>query len=32
MYVYLPAYNKIRRVASHASNQGFMGTMFSDAT
>lgn len=31
MYVYLPAYNKIRRVASHASNQGFMGTMFSDA-
>lgn len=31
MYVFLPAYNKIRRVASHASNQGFMGTMFSDA-
>jgi outer membrane lipoprotein-sorting protein len=31
MYVYLPAYNKIRRVASHANNQGFMGTMFADA-
>ena len=31
MYVWLPAYNKVRRVASHANNQGFMGTMFADA-
>jgi outer membrane lipoprotein-sorting protein len=31
MYVWLPAYNKVRRVASHVNNQGFMGTMFSDA-
>lgn len=31
MYVYLPAYNKVRRVASHVNNQGFMGTMFADA-
>lgn len=31
MYVWLPAYNKIRRVASHVSDQGFMGTAFSDA-
>ncbi len=31
MYVYLPQYNKIRRVASHVSDQGFMGTAFSDA-
>jgi outer membrane lipoprotein-sorting protein len=29
MYVYLPAYRKVRRVASHAKNQGFMGTTFS---
>ena len=31
MYVWLPAYNKVRRVASHVSDQGFMGTSFSDA-
>jgi len=31
MYVYLPAYDKIRRVASHVSQQGFMGTTFSEA-
>lgn len=31
MYVYLPAYNKVRRVASHVQSQGFMGTMFADA-
>jgi hypothetical protein len=29
MYVYLPAYKKIRRIASHVRNQGFMGTAFS---
>jgi hypothetical protein len=26
MYVYLPAYRKVRRVASHVRSQGFMGT------
>ncbi len=31
MFVWLPAYNKVRRVASHVKSQGFMGTMFSDA-
>ena len=31
MYVWLPAYNKVRRIASHVSDQGFMGTSFSDA-
>ena len=25
-YVYMPAYGKVRRVASHVHNQGFMGT------
>jgi len=30
MYVYLPAYSKVRRVASHVTEQGFMGTTFSD--
>lgn len=30
MYIYLPAYNKVRRVATHATEQGFMGTTFSD--
>jgi hypothetical protein len=30
MWVYLPAYKKIRRVASHVKQQGFMGTMYSD--
>jgi outer membrane lipoprotein-sorting protein len=28
MYVYLPAYRKVRRVASHVRSQGFMGTTF----
>ena len=30
MWVYLPAYKKVRRVASHVKQQGFMGTMYSD--
>ncbi len=30
MYVYLPAYKKVRRVASHVTEQGFMGTTYSD--
>ena len=25
-YIYMPAYRKVRRVASHVNNQGFMGT------
>ena len=29
MYIYLPQYQKIRRVASHTTQQGFMGTTFS---
>lgn len=29
MYIYLPAYKKVRRVASHATDQGFMGMTFS---
>lgn len=29
MYVYLPAYRKVRRVASHVRDQGFMGSAFS---
>ena len=29
MYVYLPAYNKVRRIASHVTQQGFMGTTYS---
>ena len=29
MYVYLPAYRKIRRVASHVRDQGFMGSAHS---
>jgi len=29
MYVYLPAYKKVRRIASHATDQGFMGMNFS---
>jgi len=29
MYIFLPAYNKVRRVASHTTQQGFMGTTFS---
>lgn len=26
MYVYLPSYQRVRRIASHVRNQGFMGT------
>lgn len=29
MYVYLPQFRKIRRVASHVRDQGFMGTVYS---
>jgi hypothetical protein len=29
MYVYLPAFKKVRRLASHVKEQGFMGTSFS---
>jgi len=29
MYVYLPAFRKVRRVASHVRDQGFMGSAFS---
>ncbi len=29
MYTYLPAYRKVRRVANHVKDQGFMGTTFS---
>lgn len=29
MYIFLPQYNKVRRVASHTTQQGFMGTTFS---
>jgi len=29
MYVYMPAFRRVRRVASHVRNQGFMGTDFS---
>ncbi len=29
MYIYLPQYDKVRRVASHTTQQGFMGTTFS---
>jgi len=28
MYVYLPAFKKVRRLASHVKEQGFMGTAF----
>lgn len=28
MYVYLPAYKKVRRVASHVKSQGFMGSTY----
>jgi hypothetical protein len=31
MYVYLPAYQKVRRITSHASDQGFMGTTLSQS-
>ena len=30
MYVYLPAYKKVRRIASHVTNQGFLGTTYSN--
>ena len=30
MYIYLPAYNKVRRVASHLTSGGFLGTTFSN--
>lgn len=29
MYIYLPAYKKVRRIASHVTSQGFMGTVYS---
>ena len=29
MYIFLPQYNKVRRIASHVTNQGFMGTTYS---
>jgi len=29
IYIYLPAYKKVRRIASHVNEQGFMGTTFS---
>ena len=29
MYIYLPAYRKVRRIASHVTQQGFMGTTYS---
>lgn len=29
MYIYLPDFGKVRRVASHTTQQGFMGTTFS---
>ncbi|MEL7371304.1 MAG: outer membrane lipoprotein-sorting protein, partial [Myxococcota bacterium] len=28
MYVYLPAFKKVRRIASHVTEQGFMGTTY----
>lgn len=31
MYVYLPAFGKVRRIASHVQEQGFMGMTFSQA-
>jgi len=31
MYVYTPAYKKVRRIASHVNEQGFMGTTLSNA-
>ena len=30
LYIYLPAYNKVRRVASHATRGGFLGTTYSN--
>lgn len=31
MYIYLPAYKKVRRIASHVTEQGFMGTAYASA-
>ena len=31
MYIYLPAYRKVRRIPSHVTQQGFMGTTYSHA-
>ncbi|MBT3222987.1 MAG: outer membrane lipoprotein-sorting protein [Proteobacteria bacterium] len=31
MYIYLPAYQKVRRIGSHVTGQGFMGTTYSHA-
>lgn len=30
MYVYVPAFRKVRRIASHVTNQGFMGMAYSN--
>jgi len=30
LYIYLPAYNKVRRVASHSTKGGFLGTTYSN--
>ena len=30
MYIYMPAYKKVRRIASHVTNQGFMGMTYSN--
>jgi outer membrane lipoprotein-sorting protein len=30
MYIYLPSFKKVRRIASHVTNQGFMGTAYSN--
>ena len=30
MYIFLPAYNKVRRLASHMTEGGFLGTTFSN--
>tara|TARA_Y100000589_G_scaffold241674_1_gene229205 strand:+ start:120 stop:863 length:744 start_codon:yes stop_codon:yes gene_type:complete len=31
MYIYLPQFRKVRRIASHVTQQGFMGTTYSHA-
>lgn len=31
MYIYLPQFKKVRRIASHVTQQGFMGTTYSHA-
>lgn len=31
MYIYLPQFNKVRRIASHMTEQGFMGTAYMQA-